>query len=166
MALTSFRNELIAVGSFLKAGGINVNRIAKWNGSTWAALGTGLTQPAYALTTYNNELIVGGEFSSAGGYPSKCWARWRAQGPFVGPDFNHDCDVDAADLTSFERCATGPALPYPANLPPGCTLSIDGASGFHLADFDQDHDIDQDDLGLFQRCYTAEYGAADPTCEN
>ena len=42
--------------------------IASWNGTTWSALGTGLSYYYdYALTVYNGELIAGGLFTTAGG---------------------------------------------------------------------------------------------------
>ncbi len=36
--------ELYVTGGFDSAGGIAVNNIAKWNGSSWSAVGTGLNQ--------------------------------------------------------------------------------------------------------------------------
>ena len=40
--------DLIAAGSFTTAGGVTVNRIARWDGSTWSALGTGMNNSVYA----------------------------------------------------------------------------------------------------------------------
>ena len=55
-ALTVFNNELIAGGLFTvvdEAAGENkvtVNYIAKWNGTSWSALGSGMNGRVYALT--------------------------------------------------------------------------------------------------------------------
>jgi hypothetical protein len=62
---------LYAAGSFTSMGGIaNTNNIAKWNGSAWSALGTGVTGGsgilAMAVDTSNN-LYVGGTFTAMGG---------------------------------------------------------------------------------------------------
>jgi len=62
---------LYAAGSFTGMGGIaNTNNIAKWNGSAWSALGTGVTTGtgvlAMAVDTANN-LYVGGTFTGMGG---------------------------------------------------------------------------------------------------
>lgn len=59
----------------------------------------------------------------------------------VAPDFDRDCDVDADDLTFFEGCGTGPAIP-----------ASEGPC--QTADFDEDQDVDQSDFGIFQRCFS------------
>src|SRR5437867_13109882 len=68
--LAVYNGELIAGGGFVNAGGIPVNHIARWNGSTWQPLGSGLGEEGdsvEALTTYNGELIAGGFVTTAGG---------------------------------------------------------------------------------------------------
>lgn len=70
--------------------------------------------------------------------------------PAISGDFNHDGDVDSADLDTFQGCAAGPAVPYPG----GCDA----------ADFDQDNDVDQSDFGILQRCYSGQGIPADPGC--
>ncbi|MEO6301609.1 MAG: T9SS type A sorting domain-containing protein, partial [Bacteroidia bacterium] len=52
---------------------------AKWNGTAWSPLGTGLSglAGAYALTPYNGELYVAGLFTVAGGNPASRVARWN-----------------------------------------------------------------------------------------
>jgi len=87
--------------------------------------------------------------------------------PTAKADFDADGDVDGDDLTVFEACATGPAIPYNlAELPesdPGCTLTPDG-NGHIAADFDEDNDVDQSDFGSFQRCYSGAGSTADSAC--
>lgn len=41
-AITSYDGDLIAAGAFTSAGGQPANRIARWNGSDWEAMGPGL----------------------------------------------------------------------------------------------------------------------------
>ncbi|NLE58203.1 MAG: hypothetical protein GX616_07575 [Planctomycetes bacterium] len=84
--------------------------------------------------------------------------------PLSRADFDNDGDVDWADLTVFQDCATGPGIPYgPESLAPGCTLEPDDRERI-AADFDNDSDVDQSDFGIFQRCYSDE-SPADPTCD-
>jgi len=68
-ALTTLPNgDLIAAGDFTTAGGVPANNIARWNGSAWSRLGTGIDSFVYALATLpNGDLIAGGSFSTAGG---------------------------------------------------------------------------------------------------
>jgi hypothetical protein len=70
--------DLIATGAFESAGGMPAAGIARWNGSTWSALGTGITGSAgpVAILT-SSDLIVGGDFTSAGGVPCNNIARWN-----------------------------------------------------------------------------------------
>jgi hypothetical protein len=76
---------LFAAGSFFPAGGGVANRIARWNGTSWAALGSGLNDTAFALAVFDDDgpgpaapaLFVGGEFSTAGGVPANRVARWN-----------------------------------------------------------------------------------------
>ncbi len=70
--------------------------------------------------------------------------------PVISGDFNHDGDVDSADLDAFQGCAAGPAVPYP--------------DGCDAADFDHDNDVDQSDFGILQRCSSGEGIPAEPGC--
>jgi hypothetical protein len=79
-ALTVFNNELIAGGGFTTAGAVNVNNIAKWSGTTWSSLGSGLSGAGnctFALTVFNNELIAAGTFTTAGGVSVNNIAKWN-----------------------------------------------------------------------------------------
>ncbi len=69
---------LHAAGDFTSAGGVPANMIAKWTGSQWAPLGTGLNNFAYALLKdASGNLVVGGAFSQAGGLSAPNVARWN-----------------------------------------------------------------------------------------
>ena len=84
------------VGSFSSAGGVPANRVAKWDGSSWSALGTGTSLSVRALAVFDDgagaELVVGGQFTSAGGTSASYIAKWDGsawsplgsgmQGPF------------------------------------------------------------------------------------
>ena len=62
---------LYAGGYFTTAGGVSANRVAKWDGSSWSPLGSGVTSAVRALTVFDDgggpALYVGGDFTMAGG---------------------------------------------------------------------------------------------------
>lgn len=75
-----YKNQLIAAGSFATSGGTLLGNIAKWNGSSWEPLGSGIVGAVYAMTIYNGKLIVGGDFDTAGGVFRKNLACWDSTG--------------------------------------------------------------------------------------
>lgn len=70
-------NELCVSGNFRYAGGVEVNGIAKWNGSTWSALGSGFNSTVYGVGLYNGELFAGGDFTQSGAQTVKRIAKWN-----------------------------------------------------------------------------------------
>ena len=102
---------LFATGGFTHAGGVLVNHVAKWDGASWSALGSGLDNYGIALTVFDDgtgpALYVGGTFTGAGAALARRIARWdgaswSALG--VGMTNNH-----VASLTVFDD-GSGPAL--------------------------------------------------------
>lgn len=73
---------LYAAGEFTVAGGVAASRIARWDGSAWSALGSGLSGTAHALVSFDDgtgsgpALYVGGAFTHAGGIAVQRVARW------------------------------------------------------------------------------------------
>jgi hypothetical protein len=71
-------NNIFVGGGFTSAGGGSANRIAKWNGSTWSALGSGMNNSVYTIDVLNaSNIFVGGRFTTAGGVPANYIARWN-----------------------------------------------------------------------------------------
>ncbi len=64
-------------GTFTVAGNITANRIAKWNGNSWSALGSGLGSAVTAVAVSGSDVYVGGNFATAGGNPARCIAKWN-----------------------------------------------------------------------------------------
>jgi hypothetical protein len=73
---------LVAGGNFRKAGGVETNRIAKWDGSQWSALGSGMNDWVNALAVFDDgsgsgpALIAAGLFTIAGNVPANRIAKW------------------------------------------------------------------------------------------
>lgn len=123
-ALASFDDgsgpALYAGGYFTQVGGIAATNIARWDGSSWSALGTGVgaiagADSVRAMTVFDDgsgpALYVAGRFAQAGGAPANSIARWdgsswSALGSGLnsnsGPGFVHA-------LTVFDD-GSGPAL--------------------------------------------------------
>src|SRR5215510_7506018 len=59
-ALTTYNGELYAGGAFDSADGSAAAKIAKWNGASWSAVGTGMNSFVLALAVYNNDLYAAG----------------------------------------------------------------------------------------------------------
>jgi len=82
--------SLYASGFFNSAGGSPASKIARWDGTSWSALGAGLSNEALAMAPFDDgngdQLYVGGVFNNAGGSPAFFVARWNgsAWSP-VGP---------------------------------------------------------------------------------
>ncbi len=74
-----YDNKLIATGWFTASGTTPLKYIAAWDGSSWSALGGGLSRPATALAVYNGRLVVNnfeiGGISSIGAWDGTSWAR-------------------------------------------------------------------------------------------
>ena len=81
-ALAYGNGVLYAGGQFGKAGGVSAKNIAAWDGTSWSALGSGLTEQFESSPTVLGLLLdgatlyAGGEFDNAGGKSIKGVARW------------------------------------------------------------------------------------------
>lgn len=58
--------NLYAGGGFTMAGCIPANRVAKWNGTAWSALGTGANSSVFTVVASNSGLYAGGAFTAVG----------------------------------------------------------------------------------------------------
>ena len=73
-------SDVYVGGEFTRAGGVPANYVARWDGSNWHALGSGVEGEAYpcvyAIAVSGMDVYVGGCFSQAGGGTAKLIARW------------------------------------------------------------------------------------------
>jgi trimeric autotransporter adhesin len=75
-ALAVSGSDVYAAGDFSTAGGVLAHRIAKWDGTTWSGLGSGINGIVYALAVSGSDVYAGGYFTTAGGIPANHIAKW------------------------------------------------------------------------------------------
>jgi len=132
-------------GSFTSAGGSSANRIARWDGVVWSALGSGMNNTVFSLaaaqglTDVAPALYAGGSFSTAGTLTANFVARWMGCA-ILPADMNGDGRLSVADVPLFTACLTGP----------GGGLTVSCAD----ADTDNDADADLIDFARFAAAFT------------
>jgi hypothetical protein len=133
---------LYAGGRFTTAGGLQVNHIARWDGSAWSALngpsavGTGGTSPTVkALAVFDDgtgpALHAGGDFTTAGGVTVNHIARWdgTSWSALTGPS-GTGVNSSISALTVFDD-GSGPALYAGGNFTAAGSVTVN-----HIASWD------------------------------
>jgi len=77
IALAVSGSDLYAGGRFTMAGGSAATNIAKWNGNSWSALGSGINAGVGALAVSGSDVYAGGIFWTAGGSMASYIAKWN-----------------------------------------------------------------------------------------
>ena len=97
-ALAVSGSNLYAGGFFATLDGVTVNGIAKWDGTSWSALGSGIggvvgfccNDHVSALATTGNDLYAGGQFSKIGDVSANGIAKWDGTNwSALGPGFDY-----------------------------------------------------------------------------
>ena len=147
-ALAVRGNEVFAGGAITNAGGVPVQAIARWDGTNWSSVGSGLSANpgnagVFALAIGGNSLWLGGNFIRAGSKPSANFGRWLldvpsiqltnpslpAGGPFhfhttglLGLKFRVDATPDLNHWTTLLHAnAFTDTYDFTADTPPGTT---------------------------------------------
>lgn len=76
-ALAVWGADLYAGGFFSGMGGVTARYIARWDGSAWSPVGSGMDDIVYELTIFGGKLIAGGSFLYAGGTQTRYVAQWN-----------------------------------------------------------------------------------------
>src|SRR5205823_3570675 len=83
-AITISGSDVYVGGSFTTAGAVPANNIARWNGSSWSALGSGVSGSSFprvnAIAINGSDVYASGEFTTAGGVSANNIARWDGLG--------------------------------------------------------------------------------------
>jgi hypothetical protein len=74
-ALASYNGQLYAGGNFTNFNNTGAGGVAKWNGTTWSDIGSGVSA-VNALAVFQNKLFIGGSFTTAGGIPANNIVSW------------------------------------------------------------------------------------------
>lgn len=96
---------LYAGGYFTLAGDVEANRVARWDGQSWSALGSGMDGPVLEMIVFDDgsgpALYAGGGFDTAGGVDASSIARWDGESwSALGSGMNGPSFVDA--MTVFD----------------------------------------------------------------
>jgi hypothetical protein len=77
-AIASDGEGNIYVGGYFRAAGNKiVNNVAKWDGSSWSALGTGTNGEVKGIAFVGGSIYIAGIFTTAGGVPANYVAKWN-----------------------------------------------------------------------------------------
>jgi hypothetical protein len=68
---------LVVCGAFDTADTVAASNVARWNGTSWQPIGSGVDNVCKAAAVYNGELVVAGSFAGAGISPANRVARWN-----------------------------------------------------------------------------------------
>lgn len=74
-----YNGEIVIGGLFSHVNGhngVNASNIARWNGTSWAALGSGVSGGVWDLAVHEGDLYASGHFTSASGVIVNRVARW------------------------------------------------------------------------------------------
>lgn len=78
--LEEYQGDIYATGHFTQDGaGQDLSFIARWDGSEWHPLESGLAGPGYALHKHNGYLVVGGDFPAKSASQSPYVTAWDGQ---------------------------------------------------------------------------------------
>jgi hypothetical protein len=71
-------NSLYAGGYFTTAGGVATDYVARWDGTAWRPLGSGMDKRVSALAMDElDNVYAGGKFTTAGNVAANAIARWE-----------------------------------------------------------------------------------------
>src|SRR5436190_1600435 len=76
-AVVDGSGNLYIGGDFTAVGDVVANYIAKWDGTNWSSLGSGMNNSVYALAVSGSDLYAGGYFTTAGGSIANYIAKWN-----------------------------------------------------------------------------------------
>ena len=126
--------NLYAGGAFTSVGGVPANYLAKWNGSGWLPLGSGMNNQVNTLVLDSSgNLYAGGVFTSAGGLPANYVAKWNGRGWLpLGSGMNNQ--VNTLVLDSSDNLYAGGVFTSAGGLPANYVAKWNGSGWSPLGD--------------------------------
>jgi hypothetical protein len=97
--------DLFIGGTFTFIDGVSANRIARWDGSVWHALSSGINNAVLRMTAFHGDVIATGQFTSAGGWPMyNSITRWN------GSDYVQVPVTNTGDIGPIATLSNGDLL--------------------------------------------------------
>ena len=126
--------EVYAGGRFTKAGGVDAQHIARWDGRSWQALGEGVDGDVHAIAVDGSDVYVAGDFKVAGGINAVGIARWDGAAWFTvgdgtGPLDDYFGTPEAGDIYSM---LISDGVLYVG----GDFVKVDGVDAYSVAQWD------------------------------
>ncbi|MFI4882493.1 MAG: GC-type dockerin domain-anchored protein [Phycisphaerales bacterium JB064] len=144
---------LYAGGDMRTFGDVTVNRIARWDGTAWSALGDGVDAEVFTLESFDDgsgpQLYASGDFDQAGAVAAELIARWdgsawHAMGsglPFVANAMSvfdagsGDTLIMGGAFTAVEGFVSNRLAVWAGPPPPPCPADLDGDGELTIFDF-------------------------------
>lgn len=129
-AIHEYNGNLIAGGYFTTAGGVPAQKIAKWNGTTWSAMGggfdgNGIDEYVKSATVWNGIFFAGGAYTQAEGGPMNYIAQWY-EAPSTPPTASINSSstaICANDCITFADASTNSPTSWTWSFPGAVTTS-------------------------------------------
>lgn len=126
-AIHEYNGNLIVGGYFTAADGVACNKVAKWNGTTFSAMGqgfdgVGIDEYVKSMMVWNGTLFAGGAYTQAEGGPMNYIAQWYEATPnpptaAMGSSATAICESECINFTDLST-----------NSPTSWTWSFPGSS--------------------------------------
>ncbi len=78
--VAEYDGDTIVGGDFTEISGVAANRVARWDGSQWHAMGDGFNGTVTTIASYQGELYAAGAFDHSGSSAVAHVARWDSDG--------------------------------------------------------------------------------------
>ncbi len=113
-AVVDGSGNLYIGGGFAVVGDINAYSVAKWDGTNWSALGSGVDGYVTALAVSGSNLYAGGHFETAGGNSARNIAKWDGSNwSPVGSGLSGSVDVTSLAVSGDDLYAGASATDGP-----------------------------------------------------
>jgi hypothetical protein len=126
-ALAKDSGDLYVGGDFDYAGSMEASHIARWDGSKWYALGSGINNRVYAIAVSSDYVYAGGIFNLAGGLSVSSLARWNKNTNLWSALGNFENGVYSPEIDALAVATNGDLYVG------GEFLSVDGVSANNVA---------------------------------